>query len=126
MKTNLIIDNGRYLKPIGEAVCVGAYGAGDDIDELLGDGYVDIFTGELFGKFGVNYVHATPTWCQTWKVDSRRCTKKDRRVARVDDICGIHWNKETGLKEYGKNRKLRRRMIPSPSQVKEFEDYLPF
>ena len=126
MKTNLIISNGHYLKPIREAVCVGAVGGGDDIDELLGDGYVDIFTDELFGKFGMNYIHAVSTWSQTWKIDSRRATKKDRRNARIDAISGIHWNMDTGLKEHGKNRKLRRLMLPSPEQIQEFNDYLPF
>lgn len=124
MKTNLVIANGLYLKPIGEAVCVGAYGAGDDIDELLGDGYVDIFTGKLYGVFGVNYVPATPTWAQSWKVYSRKVDKKARRRSRINAMCGIHWG--DNLKTLGENRHLRRRMYPSPSQIADFNSYLPF
>ena len=38
MKKNFITFKGvvtHYLKPLGEAVCIGAYGSGDEINEIL-------------------------------------------------------------------------------------------
>ena len=128
MKTNFITFEGvvkHYLKPLGEAVCIGAYGCGDEINEILADGYVDVFSGELFGKSGDSIYGATPTYSQTWKTTERKLNKKARRSSRIKEMCGIHWDKN-GLKVQGINRKLRRRMMPNATMQAEFERYLPF
>ena len=128
MKTNFITFEGvvtHYLKPLGEAVCIGAYGYGDQIDEILADGYVDVFSDELFGKSGDSIYGATPTYAQKWTVTERKQNKKERRRTRIKEMCGIHWNQD-GMKVYGANRKLRRRMMPNASMQAEFDEYLPF
>ncbi len=128
MKTNFITFEGvatHYLKPLGEAVCIGAYGCGDEIDEILADGYVDVFSGELFGRSGDSIYGATPTYAQTWKTTARRQNKKARRHSRINAMCGIHWDQD-GMKVLGANRKLRRRMMPNATMQAEYNAYLPF
>ena len=128
MKKNFITFEGvstHYLKPLGEAVCIGAYSCGDEINKILADGYVDVFSGELFGKSGDSIYGAMPTYSQTWKTSERKQNKKARRRSRIKDMCGIHWNQE-GLKVQGASRKFRRRMMPNAAMQAEFDGYLPF
>ena len=112
----------HYLRPLGEAVCIGAWG---DTDELLADGFVDVFTGELYGKSGNSITRATPTYAQTWKKNEHKVDKKALRRARIDKMCGIYWN-ENGMKVQGANRKLRRRMMPNAEMMAKFDGFLPF
>ena len=128
MKKNFITFEGvvtHYLKPLGEAVCIGAYGYGDQIDEILADGYVDVFSGELFGKSGNSIYGATPTYAQKWKTTNRKQNKKARRRSRIKEMCGIQWGQD-GMKVQGANRKYRRRMMPNTIMQAEFDGYLPF
>ena len=128
MKKNFITFEGvgtHYLKPLGEAVCIGAYGCGDEIDEILADGYVDVFSGELFGKSGDSIYGATPTYSQTWKTNNRKQNKKSRRRSRIEQMCGIHWGHD-GMKVHGANRRLRRRMTPNATMMAEYDKFLPF
>ena len=128
MKKNFITFEGvvtHYLKPLGEAVCIGAYGYGDQIDEILADGYVDVFSGELFGKSGNSIYGATPTYAQKWKTTNRKQNKKARRRSRIKEMCDIHWDHD-GIKVQGANRKLRRRMMPNATMMEDFNGYLPF
>ena len=128
MKKNFITFEGvvtHYLKPLGEAVCIGAHGCGDEIDEILADGYVDVFSGELFGKSGDSISGATPTYSQTWKTTERKQNKKARRRSRIKEMCGVHWD-QAGMKVQGANRKLRRRMMPNATMMEDFNGYLPF
>lgn len=128
MKKNFITFEGvvtHYLKPLGEAVCIGAYGSGDEINEILADGYVDVFSGELFGKSGDSIYGATPTYAQKWKITDRNQNKKTRRRSRIKEMCGVHWGND-GMKVIGANRKHRRRMMPNASMQAEFDGYLPF
>ena len=126
MKTNFItfedVVGTHYLRPLGETVCIGAC---DDADELLADGYVDVFTGELYGKSGNSITRATPTYAQTWKINEHKVDKKALRRARIDRMCGIHWDKN-GMKVQGANRMLRRRMMPNAEMMAKFDGFLPF
>ena len=128
MKTNFITFEGvvtHYLKPLGEAVCIGAYGSGDEINEILADGYVDVFSGEIFGKSGDSVYGATPTYAQKWKTTNRKQNKKARRRSRIKEMCGVHWD-QAGMKVQGANRKYRRHMMPNTTMKAEFDGYLPF
>ena len=128
MKTNFITFEGvvtHYLKPLGEAVCIGAYGSGDEINEILADGYVDVFSGELFGKSGESIYGAEPTYAQKWKTTDRKQNKRARRRSRIQEMCGIHWNQD-GMKVQGANREYRRRMMPNTTMQAEYDEYLPF
>ena len=135
MKTNFIKINGSYYAPTGKTACVGYIQyAEDEWDMILGEEFVDVCTGEHFGKIVDDEMselldETVYTMVKAEEVVEEysrnvRLTKKDRRAMRIDSMAGVCWNK--GEKQIGKNRFLRRRMMPNREQIEEFNSTLPF
>lgn len=140
MKTNITKISGRYVAPTGKVVAIGHYCIGCpedyDIDYILADEVVDVVTGERFGKeldeinseFVEEKVYRlVKAEYETPEYSHRRHgnAKKLARKARVNSMVGVHWEKDD-TKKLGKNRFLRRRIMPNASQQEKFESYLPF
>ena len=137
MKTNFERISGRWVVPTGKVVVVDYINYGDDYDVILGDQYKDVITGETFAK---EYDYLTSEflgediYCLTKHYDEipeysivrRSNQKKIRRKARIDKFVGVHWNPITDMKQTGKNRFYRRRMIPNKKQQEELDSFLPF
>lgn len=140
MKTNITKINGRFVILTGKVVAIGKYYVGFpedyEIDYILADEVVDIVTGERFGKeldelysdfVGEKIYRLIKPECEMPEYSHRRHekSKKENRAMRINDMVGVHWDKD-GTKKLGKNRFLRRRMMPNSAQQRNFEDCLPF
>lgn len=140
MKTNITKISERYVAPTGKIVAIGHYCVGFpedyDIDYILADEVVDVITGERFGKeldeinseFAEEKVYrlVKPEYEMPEYSHHRQGNNKKRnRAMRVNDIVGVHWNAD-GTKKLGKNRFLRRRMMPNLEQMEDFDSSLPF
>lgn len=135
MKTNFQKINGSYYAPTGKTVwvCDVQY-AEDEYDSIIGEEFVDVCTGEHVAKIiddemsdlldETVYMMVEADCVVEEYSRNVRLTKKDRRTMRIDDIAGVCWNK--GEKQIGKNRFLRRRMMPNQEQMEEFNSTLPF
>lgn len=130
--------DGRWIVPTGVVVAVDYINMGDDYDVILADQYKDICTGETFAKER-DYELYEATGETKWHLVKheeempeyrhiRKNAKKGRRADRIHAFTGIYWDEEyPDGRILGKNRALRRRMSPTPKQIKEFErDWLPF
>lgn len=135
MKTNFQKMNNNYYAPTGKTVwvCDVQY-AEDEYDSIIGEEFIDVCTGEHVAKIiddemsdllGETVYQMIAADCVVEEYSRNvRLTKKDRRAMRIDDIAGVCWNK--GEKQIGKNRFLRRRMMPNREQIEEFNSALPF
>lgn len=139
MKTNITKISHRYVAPTGKVVVIGHYCVGFpedyDIDYILADEVVDVVTGEHFGAeldelnsefSGEKIYRLVKPECEMPEFSGRHGNaKKHLRAQRINNMVGVHWGKDD-VKKVGKNRFLRRRMMPNVKQQKEFESYLPF
>ena len=137
MKTNITKISGRYVAPTNNIIVIGYVRIGEDeYDELLSEEVIDVCTRETFGKeldelntelsgeiiykLVKSYGSANLT-----KIPQHHNAKKRARIARIEAMVGVQYG-DDGMKKVGKNRFLRRRMMPNAKQQKEFESYLPF
>ena len=117
MKSNFVKINGEWYFLTGKLTTVegtfdeGPYDTAEAVNICSGD-IVGIDDGIVLPSLGFS------------RSVRSGISKKSRRAARVDNMCGIHWN--GGFKVVGKNRFLRRRMMPNQSQTALFNEYLPF
>lgn len=137
MKTNITKISGRYVAPTGNICIIDYIRIGEDeYDELLSEEVVDVCTGEKFGKefdqlaselSGETIYRLIKSYgsANLIKNPQHHNAKKRARIARIEAMVGVHWDKN-GMKKVGKNRFLRRRMVSNAEQQKNFESYLPF
>lgn len=141
MKTAFEKIGGRWVVPTGKVVAIGYINYGDDYDTILADQYKDVCTGETFGKeldefttdmVGEKFWRLVKHYEEAPEYKHRRKNqKKARRAARIHDMVGTHWNDPnckytSDEKKLGKNRFLRRRMMPNKEQLEDFNSWLPF
>lgn len=136
MKTNFQKISGRWVVPTGKVVAVDYVNLGDDYDVFLGDQYIDVCTGETFAKemdYAISEAIGETVWRLVKHYDEipeynirHKANKKTFRKSRINDMVGVHWSPVTDIKQMGKNRFLRRRMMPNKQQQAEYDDYLPF
>ena len=128
MKTNITKISSRYVAPTGKAVAIGHYCIGFpedyDVDYILADEYVDIITGEHFGAeldelnsefSGEKIHHLVAIECEVPEhsfTGRHGNAKKRLRAQRINNMVGVHWGNDD-VKRIGKNRFLRRRMMPN-------------
>ncbi len=130
MVTNIRKVDGRWIVETGAVVVVNYVRiAVDDYDIFLSEQVKDICTGELLAinKDFNGIEHLVPFFEELpeYRV-TRKASKKSRRAERINNICGTHYDPITGIKKFGKNRRLSRRMLPNPNQLAEYEQFLPF
>lgn len=138
MKTTFEKINGRWVAPTGKVVVVDYIYNGDDYDTILGDQYIDVCTGETFAK-ELDDLNSDLLGEDVWYLVkhyedfpasklARKNQKKARRARRIDDMVGVHWDNFAYAcnPHIGKNRFLRRRMMPNKEQQGVVDEYLPF
>ena len=130
MKTNIEkLAKNLYGKRVGEAL----YAIGGNAEEgwdLAVTGIYQLLNGNIVAYNGYKPFSVKVT---NWHnggynppVARGRAAKKCRRNERIDQMCGVWWDKKTKFKKFGKTRRLARRMYPSTKQQEKFDEYLPF